>query len=423
MGYWMNRVTGNGLTNISQGSAASAPLKTPDGVYLSFQIAATNYLPAGISAVTAFYVLEPLYDPNQFVYHALWVYNAGSFAGPALNISGSSPVEVSFTSTSVRALIPLAPTLSTVMMVDDGTTQIGYTNGIASGTNTGAAAYSPLSLGVDNIGDYSSVRIREMSIWTNKLTGSDAATLNQYAQGAYNLTNTVLSSSSYDFTPICSQSPYLWMDVNRVWSVTDGAAPGTGWHSVGLSGICASKTGTSPIWRSSAGPNGQAVWIMGSGGADTVFYNPITTQNQPLWHFVVAQQTNTDISNPACLFDGTGVRNQVLFNFGVANGHIRMYAGNTMDAGPFTSTNWTIFAFRFNGASSQMRTNGVLAATGNAGTSGQAAIQLGHANGGGFVLGGRLGDYLMFPGGVDLSSNDVYLVEHALSRKFAISIP
>lgn len=94
----------------------------------------------------------------------------------------------------------------------------------------------------------------------------------------------------------------------------------------------------------------------------------VGTIAQPAWVFMMFYGRGTDGNGTSPAMDGNGSGNRFYMGLSQGGQNMQIYCGvNGFTAAGPTKPAWVLYAFQANGASSIMRTNGVQAATGNAG--------------------------------------------------------
>ena len=138
------------------------------------------------------------------------------------------------------------------------------------------------------------------------------------------------------------------------------------------------------------------------------------TWSQPYYLFLVQRTTSAGATQR--MLAGTNATGYI-----VTSGNLnRIAAGTNLEGGNATNA-WILISTYFNGANSWIRTNGVTAAAGNAGTADWVGVTLGRGYDGGAGWSGHLAETF---GAQDvLTTNDIIQLESYLGVKYGISTP
>lgn len=257
-----------------------------------------------------------------------------------------------------------------------------------------------------------------------------------WTQGETNVFTTVVSGKSVAsagesfFNPLGIPGLTLWLDASRgLWQDLAGTIPATTngnavmrWNDQSGNGFDMTNRATASqvTWVQFGGPNSTPT-VNNSTTANIAIFNSVLTNliSPPVWTFVVFNRTATNATHD--IFDGgnkPSAASKMLMRIDSTGNWLLAGNSATLTDGKILTFNYQLFEAELNGASSLIKTNGVLAVTGNAGMVGPNGFSVFGSASASAVLQGNISEVLVY--NASLTSQNISDIETYLNTKYSI---
>lgn len=230
------------------------------------------------------------------------------------------------------------------------------------------------------------------------------------------------------FNPLGIPGLTLWLDAGRgLWKDVAGTSPVTAngdviqrWDDQSGNGNFVTNYTSNTTWNEFGGPNvTPSVAFPGSTIAANLFRSSSSNLlSAPVWIFFTSIR---NVTNAAVgLFDSKrlgSVNGRIRFS--TTTGTLQAVSPTILSAGQFLTPNFNLITVKFNGATSEIRTNGVVANTGDTGANDMYGFAIGAAGDGtGAGMNGKVVEVMVYT--ANLTAQNVDDVENYLRDKYSL---